>query len=191
MRTAGSILGIVLAAALGACAHHQAQNVGAQNPSQGGVTAQGTAATCPLAQLHGISATVADIHDGVAVTFTGPQDELDRLRNNVHAMGDANDKQGDAFAACPCGAERGGAAMAQGATPYKGGQTSMQAAPEKMVPADSKVDEIPTGAVLKLTAKNKGDVAKLRRDVRKDVQAVRTGCLMQGGQRGYENPNQP
>jgi hypothetical protein len=190
MRTAGSILGIVLAAALGACAHHNAQNAGAQNPSQGGTTAQGTAATCPLAQLHGINATVTDIHEGVAVTFTGPKDQLDQLRDNVKAMGDANDKQGDAFAACPCGVERGGAAEAQGAKPYQTGQTSMQGV-TRMVPADSKVDEIPTGAVLKLTAKNKGDVGKLRQDVRRDVQALRAGCLMQGGQGGYENPNQP
>lgn len=190
MKTAGPILAIALAAALGACAQHNAQSAVAPNPGRG-VTAQGAAGTCPLAQLHNLSATVEDTPDGVAITFTGPRDDRDQIRENVHAMEDANKKQGDAFASCPCGqAQSAGAAEAQGAQP--GGLTSVQAAPRAAVAADAAVDNISTGAVLKLTAKNKGEIGALRDQAREDVQALRTECLKEGGKRGgYESPGQP
>lgn len=183
MRTAGSILGIVLAAALGACAHHQAQTA-AQAPSQAQV-----AAACPIAQIPGVHASVADINKGVAITFTGPQNALDQLRDNVHKMADANDKQGDAFAVCPCASM-----TAQGAAEAMPGQAgAVQALPLKSIRANSSVRDIDTGAVLKLEAKNKGDVQALRDAVRQNVRGLREGCLSQQApteQQPYQQPGQ-
>jgi hypothetical protein len=177
MRTAGYLLGAVLAASLGACAHP-----GAKGPAVGAVPGAKTAAavTCPMARLAGVHATVADIHDGVAITFTGPAGTVDQLRGNVHAMADANDKQKDAFAACPC-AQRAvlGSAEAMPAGEKKTEKaTATHPSPRAVaVLANAKVDEIATGAVLKLTAKDKADVGALRTAVREDVHALRKSCL--------------
>ena len=174
MKTAGSIVAIALAAALAACGSKNAQNAPPQTAQ-----AQGTTSGCPMAQLQGVHASVADTNDGVAITFTAPQNELDQLRSNVNAMVDANDKQGDAFAACPCGSNEYGAAENQGTssgqTWSQSGQTSMQSAE---VPAKAKESDIPTGAVLTLNAKDKNQVQALRDDVRQDIHAMQHGgCL--------------
>jgi hypothetical protein len=115
---------------------------------------------------------VADIRDGVAITFTAPQGELDQLRNDVHAMADANDKQHDAFAPCPCSVPSMGAAERMPTTPVEA--AALQ--PQK-VKADAKVDEIATGAVLKLTAKDHKDIGALRAEVREDMLALKKNCL--------------
>ncbi len=182
MRTAGYFLGAVLAAAVGACAHHNVQGGGAQ-AAQG----PGAATACPLAQLQGVHATVADIRDGVAITFTGPAGALDQLRDNVHAMADANDKQGDAFSACPCAqrvplgsAESMPSSEAPTGTSNPGSQ-GMNVRPL----ANAKVDEIATGAVLKLTAKDTRDLNALRAAVRDDVRALKKNCMGRApGQQG-------
>jgi len=183
MRTAGSILGIALAAALGACAHHAppAATAAATPPTAAN-------AACPMA-FTGVHASVADINKGVAITFTGPQNALDQLRKNVHAMSDANDNQSDAFAVCPC------ASIApQGAAEAMPGQPgAVQALPLKSIRANSNVQEIDTGAVLKLEAKNKGDVQALRDAVRQNVKAMRKGCLSEQApteQQPYQQPGQ-
>lgn len=165
MRIAGSIIGIALAAALGACAHHNVQSAGAQAPQEG------AAASCALAQLKGVHASVADIHDGVAITFTGPESGLDQLRDNVKAMADANDKQGDAFAVCPCAQP-----TALGSAEPMPGEAAATTIPR----AESKVEETSTGAILKLTTKDNSQIAALRAMARKNVHAFKKACLGKG-----------
>jgi hypothetical protein len=48
-----------------------------------------------------------------------------------------------------------------------------------MVPSEAKVDEIPTGAVLKLSARDKGQTQALRQMVHANVRAFKSGCLGQ------------
>jgi hypothetical protein len=204
MRTAGSIFGVLLAASLGACAQHNAQNAGAQGPYQAQAPMQGqgqaqmpapAATTCPMAQLPGVRATVAEISDGVAITFTGPQSALDQLRPNVQAMADANDKQGDPFAACSCPQTLGGGS----AEPMPGDQNSPSGMPgpgsyggtgrpmnhgsamSQIPPSAAKVDQIPTGAVLELKSKDRTQIQALRTAVMQNVHALKQGCLGQSG----------
>jgi hypothetical protein len=174
MRTAGLILGVALAAAaVGACAQRNmqggaAQTGGAAEPTQG----------CPLAQLQGIHATVADIRDGVAITFTGPKGELDQLRDNVHAMAEANDKQGDAFAACPCGVSERAMGRAESMPADHGApETGARPSAAQKPLAQAKVDEIPTGAVLRLKAKDATEAGALRAATRENMRALRKNCL--------------
>jgi hypothetical protein len=175
MRAAGYFLGAVLAASLGACAHP-----GAQAPTAAPAAKAAAAPSCPLARLQGIHATVADIRDGVAITFTGPSGELDQLRANVHAMATANDKQKDAFAACPC-AERAALGSAEKMpASEKGTATERPSVRPVAVLATAKVDDTATGAILKLTAKDKADATALRNIVRGDVHTLRKSCLNQG-----------
>jgi len=166
MKNAGPLLGIVLVAALGACVH----TYGPSSASIGRST-RAIAPTCPLAQLHNLDGSVTNTPDGVAITFTGPHDDLDQIRSNVRAMVDANSRRGNPFAACPCGrAPSAGAAEAQG------GRTSMQPRPNRPIAADASVSEIPTGAVLRLTARNKGDIGFLRSEARENVNGILTTC---------------
>jgi hypothetical protein len=170
MRTAGYFLGAVLAAALGACARPSAQAPVAQAGK-----ATTAAVGCPLAQLPGIHATVTDIRDGVAITFTGPTGEVDQLRANVHAMKDASDKQKDAFAACPC-AQRAVLGAAE-RMPEKAAGEKVSGTPHATFAAIAKVDETTTGAILKLTAKDKADVHALRTAVREDMRELHKSCV--------------
>lgn len=159
MRIAGLIGSVVLTGALAACAHHP--QPGATAP-QGYAPSVGLSAGCPLAQLKDVHATVTDIDHGVAITFTGPKSDRDQLRDNVHAMADANDKQGSAFAACPCGQTNSATGV-------------MEAMPGPA--ADASVKEIMTGAILKLTAKNDSEVGALRAATRDNVKALDKSCL--------------
>jgi hypothetical protein len=170
MNTAGPILGIVLVAALGACVHTVTRvPVG---------TSARIAPTCPLAQLHNLDGSVTNTPEGVAITFTGPHDDLNQIRNNVRAMEDANRRRRDPFAACPCGrAPSAGAAEAQGANRERGGRASMQPPlPRGPIAADASVKEIPTGAVLTLTARNRGEIGALRSQARENVEGILTTC---------------
>jgi hypothetical protein len=159
MRIVGLIGSVVITAALVGCAEHN--KPGATAPI-GYAPSAGMAAACPLAQLQNLHATVTDIDHGVAITFTGPKSERNQLRDNVHAMADANDKQGNAFAACPCG-------QANKTT----GVTEAMPGPA----ADASVKDISTGAILKLTAKNDSEVDALRSATRDNVSALDKGCL--------------
>jgi acylphosphatase len=165
MKNAGPILGIVLVLAVGACVH-------TFEPSTASIgRSTRVAPTCPLAQLHNLDGSVTNTPDGVAITFTGPHDDLDQIRSNVRAMQAANNRMGDAFRACPCGrAPSAGAAEAQG------GRTAMQPTPRRPIAAVATVQEIPTGAVLRLTAKNRGEIGFLRSEARENVQGILTTC---------------
>jgi hypothetical protein len=178
MRLAGPTLGIVLAAALGACAHQTSAQGGAQAPEEGQASAA-SAAGCPLAQLQGVHAAVTDTPDGVAITFAAPKGEVDALRGNVHAMADTNDKRGDAFAACACAAPRGALGAAESMPEQGGGGAAAQAehATKERPLADAKVTETPTGAVLKLSAKEKSQVGALRSFTRENVRELRKNCF--------------
>jgi hypothetical protein len=161
MRIAGLIGSFAVAGALAACAHHETTGATAPQGYSPISALSGGAGSCPLARLEGVHATLSEMRNGVAITFTAPESELDRLRENVHAMADANDKQGNAFAECPCGA----AAPAIGA------------AEMQRVKADASVEETPGGVILKLTAKHPGDVHMLRSNIRSDVDALNYTCL--------------
>jgi hypothetical protein len=192
MRKAGTILGIALAAALGACMQHNAGTASGEAQTSG--LAQGG---CPMTQLRGVHATVADIKGGVAITFTGPEGEIDRLRDGVRTMAKSNDQQGDAFAVCPCSEMNTTTGQAEAmpresstsssGQPYSGGrgQTAMQGSNASnvigsMPLAKAKVDEIPTGAILLLTASDEAQASNLRSTVRQDVRAMKQGCMSHG-----------
>lgn len=182
MRIAALIGSVVLTGALAACAHHPSTSASAPQ----GYSPTGAAASCPLAQLRNVNATVTDIDKGSAITFTAPKSQVKQLRDNIHAMADAQDKMGDAFAYCPCseiGGVAAGAAEAQGQSM---GQTSGQAI--NKVAASSSVEEIPTGAILKLVAKNDHDVQTLRSQIRNDVDALNRSCLNIPSQNPYGAP---
>jgi len=161
MRVAGLIGSFALTGALVACAHHETTGATAPQGYSPVSAMRAAAASCPLAKLQGVHATLSDTRKGVAITFTAPASDVDKLRDNVHAMADANDKQGNAFASCPCGAP----------------VPALGAAEMQHVKADASVEEIPTGAVLRLTAKHAGDVHMLRSNIRSDVDALNYTCL--------------
>jgi acylphosphatase len=185
MKLNSSILALALGGLIAAaCSHDNAQNQPGATAAQPGseMSARGGATQCPLAQLRGVHASVANIDDGVAITFTGPQDELDQLRNNVHAMADANDKQGDAFASCPCAGSNTGGQVYGSAESMPNdqagasGSTSMQGS---AVPSDAKVEDITTGAILKLTSKDKSQTQALRDFAHREVRDLKQNCLNQ------------
>jgi hypothetical protein len=96
-------------------------------------------------------------------------------------MADANEKQHDAFASCPCAEPSAGAAERMPLTAVEQAATQ----PQK-VKANAKVDEIATGAVLKLTAKDHKDINALRAEVRGDMRALKKNCL--AGATGVTQP---
>jgi hypothetical protein len=184
---------MVLASAVGACSHQGAQNAAPSAVQQFYSAAPG----CPVNRFNGVSATVEDIHDGLAVSFTGPQTEVNTLRQNVYRMDEAASQGQDPFAACPCanGSAQYGSTEAmpmpttapaptltaggdRGGHQEFGGPPSVRKAPGAPVPADSSVVEIPAGAVLKLKAKQNGRVEELRRRVIAQVVALQDGCLV-------------
>jgi hypothetical protein len=177
MKTAGSILALALAAGIGACSHQKsAQNASAQLAQ----TQANSNSSCPIAQLPGVRASVADTRNGVAITFTAPQDEIDQLRRGVRAMADAADKQGNAFAACPCAFAETGAAetMPDGPNAQSQWNPTTSTPSLTMIRAKSKVENISSGAVLKLSASDKSQVPALRDEVHNEVLSLRSnGCL--------------
>jgi hypothetical protein len=48
--------------------------------------------------------------------------------------------------------------------------------PRTAIAADASVDDVATGAVLKLTAKDKGQIGALRHQIREDVRELLTWC---------------
>jgi hypothetical protein len=160
--------GMIVTAALVACGHN-AQNAEPQTATQSQYGAP--YGSCPMAQLRGVQVAVAEARDGVALAFTAPQEEIEVVRAAVRSMAEANDKQGDAFAPCPC------AMTAQyGATESMPG-SAMPARPMPMVPADARADDTPTGAVLQLTAKDKRQVETLRSVTAERARALLSACI--------------
>jgi hypothetical protein len=165
MKLTSSMIALALGAALAACSHEEPQQTG-----QMSAQAPTASAACPISQLRGVRASVTDIKDGVAITFTAPEDQLDALRKGVHAMADSNDNKGDAFAVCPCASTN-----LYGATETMPGSNMPYAQPR----ADSKVEDIPTGVVLKLSAKDKGQAMALRTAALHKVESFKSACLGQ------------
>jgi hypothetical protein len=203
---------------------------------------------CPVHGQSDVQATVSDMREGVAITFSAQQREVDGLRSTLHAMDEANSSRGDPFALCPCIYERGATASqpmssngaargstygsepmpsygtapgsSYGASPgatygaapgssygtapgpsgaapgpsYGGnpaygafggnkgepmmlpqGRSNMQ--PTGVVPADTSVEDTPTGGVLRLRAKDPAQVQALRDQVRENVMAMQRGCV--------------
>jgi len=188
MKTARSIVVVALSAALAACAHE-----GAKGSPQ---TQASASSSCPLARLAGVDATVADIHDGVAVTFTGPESIASPLRANVRAMADAQSSAGDAFAICPCASsfseQYGGSTEPMpgtgetglthenqsGSGPNGPPQSSgSYAVGQPAIAATASVEDTATGAVLMLKATDSGQTQALRDRVRLDVRGLETTCV--------------
>lgn len=165
MRRTSSIVAAIAAALLAAACAKQGGGAAAQ-PAQAG----GYGATCPMAQLRGVHASVTDIDNGAAVTFTGNANDESAIRSEVKKMVGDNDKSGNAFASCACATKEAGEGRAsmqpQGAVPL----------PE-VIRADAIKKTVTNGAKLELTAKHRGDVTALRDQVRRDVQALESYCL--------------
>jgi hypothetical protein len=205
MKTAGSILGILLVAALGACAHESGP--GANSPDTAGASAgqyesrgQAGAPSCPLAQLETVDAAVTDIRDGVAIAFSSSPEEAASLRQNVRALADANDKRGNAFIACPCGVSRRALGAAESmasdhpSDPSEmfGGPAETGGRPIGEAPsADAKVEDSATGAVLELKAKDNSQVDSLRAFARAHVRAMKRTCMTGGIHVPGETSNVP
>jgi len=173
MKNTGSVLALVFGSGLLACSHQNTQTVGAQSAQ----VQSFDKASCAISQLPGARATVADTDDGVAITFTGRQRDVDVVRRDVQAMSDANDKQGSPFAMCPCQTNEPmpGGPMASAGTP------SMQMGTPawvRTVPASTRVEETSTGAVLTLRARDASQMQALRDSVRSQIRSMEeNGCL--------------
>jgi hypothetical protein len=203
MRTAGRIIGFWLVVSVAGCAGEQAQ--GPQALSAAPPTIASTSSqSCPLASLHGVDEIVADMNDGVAITFAAPATDVDRLRQAVRAMADASDRVGDAFVACACPAGYGGG-MAERMPPSSpapdprsigdstAGGTYGPAAPAEQeatptappaqpgpVPlprSTAAVAQTQTGAVLELRPTDPTQLLALRVAVKEHIHALRRGCL--------------
>jgi len=171
MKRYRSILGIGLVAALAACSHEG-------NPSA--YPTEGQSYGCPLAQLQSVSATVADIPDGVAITFYAPSGEIMQLRQIAQRMGDDGNRQNNAFAACPCGIGNRAIGNAERMAPdVSSGAVDDFAPPSESPPADARVYSTDTGALLELKARDRAQVDALRSATRTHVRWVRRECLGQ------------
>jgi hypothetical protein len=184
-------LGAILAVALGACTHNETASV--QTPGQ--TRALAKAIGCPMAQLSDVHAVVTDIDDGAAVTFVAPQEERDQLRKDVQAMNEANDKQGNAFLACTCSVNATGSAEAMPGEPGETRErapsrsvTNTPSAAATMPAASASVHDTETGAVLKLTAKEKAQVAELRTATRQYTRAMKNCTQPAQGQGAPSTP---
>src|SRR5580704_13778545 len=159
-------LGVVIAAL--------ASQVGAcMNSSKQAKTTSPTAvASCPLADVPGVRALVQDTQDGVQIVFAGPEGQIDRVRQNVRAMVVTNNNQGDPFAPCTCAMQSPGAAETM---PSTAPLSTLQAA--HIIPLSSaEFEQTPTGAILKLSPKDKDQAQSLRVRTREEVGALRN-CL--------------
>jgi hypothetical protein len=205
MKTLGSLVAVTACAALLGCSH-EAQMSSVSEPYT--AQSESVGSGCPVHGQSDVQATVSDMQDGVAITFSGQQRELDSLRATLRAMDEANASRGDAFASCPCIYERGAAASqpmsgygsnpspsyggspssSYGGNPSYGayggsgepmtgskGESMMQ--PMAAVPAETSIEDTPTGGVLKLRAKDPSQVQALRDQVRQNVMAMQRGCV--------------
>ena len=171
MKRYRSILGIALAAVLAACSHEG-------NP--GAYPTEGQSYGCPLARLQGVTATVADIPDGVAVTFYAPSDEVVQLRQIAYRMADDGNRQNNAFAACPCGIGNRAIGNAERMAPdMTSGAADDFAVPSESPPADARVYWTTTGAMLELKARDQAQIDALRSATRTHVRWLRRECLGQ------------
>jgi hypothetical protein len=228
MKTLGSLVVATACATLLGCSH-ESQTGSVSEPYT--AQSQSVSTGCPVHGQSDVQATVSDMQDGVAITFSGQQRELDSLRATLRAMDEANASRGDAFASCPCIYERGAAASqpgssygsspqsgygstpqssygggpsssygggpsssyggnpaygayggsqepmtgTQGQRPGSQGQSMMQ--PVAAVPAETSIEDTPTGGVLKLRAKDPSQLQALRDQVRQNVMAMQRGCV--------------
>ena len=168
MRITGSVLGVLLATSLGACMNSSKQQAKTTPPANSAV------ASCPLAQVPGVRAMVQDTPDGVQIVVAGPEGQIDRIRENVRAMATTNNNQGDPFAPCACALQSAGAAETMPSTQQS---NALQAA--RLIPlSNAEAEQTPTGAVLKLTPKDKNQVEWLRTRTREEVSSLRN-CLFE------------
>ncbi len=169
MRIKLSVLGVslaALAAVTGACANSSKQQAKTTPPANSAV------ANCPLAQIPGVRAIVRDVPGGVELVVAGPDGQIDKIRENVHAMATTNNNMGDPFAPCSCALTPEGATEAM---PSSGASSQLQAA--RLIPlSNAAVDQTPNGAVLRLTAKDPAQADPLRVRTREELTALRK-CL--------------
>jgi hypothetical protein len=180
MSTVVTIFGAALAPALVACAHSVEQPM----------TAQARLNACPLAHLSGVKAAVTDTPDGATILFTAQPNEQDQLTASVQAMADANRKQGNPFAACPCATPGPGVALMQAQAMPGGGCSACAPEPTPMPPASAKVVTTPAGTELQLkledevsptreieSSTSSDRLAKIRMAARQHVAYLSAACL--------------
>jgi hypothetical protein len=177
MRISRSIVGMgiaALAVQLGACANTSKTQAKTTPPQNTAV------ANCPLAMVPGVRTMVQDIPEGVQIVAVGPEGQVDTIRQNVRAMATTNNNQGDPFAPCSCALEAPGATESMpSSTPY----ATLQAA--RLIPLSSAtVEQIPSGGILKLSAKDPNQVSALRTRTREEVSALRN-CLYNAEQKQH------
>lgn len=147
---------------------------------------------CPLAQPVAVDASVTDVDNGVAISFSGPVTAVDLIRANVHTMKYANGSQGNPFSVCPCANDApqyglpgplvgstgsAGQVASESGGPRDGtGGDGRTAPPAGAVSADASMDETPLGARLVLKPKDPTQLQALRDAVRAHVGAMQTSC---------------
>jgi hypothetical protein len=129
---------------------------------------------CALAQLYGVDATVAEIRGGVAIRFTAPAEEREKLREILRDMAQPREEGNDIFAGCTCATIQWGR-LAGGPS---GGEpaSEMNASKQKrrvVLQAVPREDDTPNGAVLRLRAETDEDAAVLAAAVREKVESMR------------------
>jgi hypothetical protein len=165
MKIRGSLYSVGIAA-LGAASLFACMNKSSQSKTPAAV------ASCPLAEVPGVRTLVENTSDGVAIVVAGPDGQVDRIRQNVRAMATTNNNQGDPFAPCYCAMQPPPGA-AEAMAPQA--MTPLQAA--RIIPlSDAQMEQTPTGAILRLTPKDKNQADMLRARTREEVTALRS-CL--------------
>lgn len=114
-----------------------------------GMMGKGMMAMCPMA-VEGATVEVEDVEGGVALKFATSAGDVKELRSRVHRIGEKH------AAKMESGMHGGKGAMMHGG---KGDSTSM-------VPHESKVEDVETGARMHLTPKDPAQLGDLREHAR-------------------------
>lgn len=187
MASSHPLFGLAFAAAVAGCSHANVDPA----PRPAAATASPASASdpqvgygCPTA-LPGAAASVTDIDNGVAVTFTGPANEEPALRSRAHWLTDQHAlamQRGTGTGSygmpmmqgCPC---MGGMGCGMMHGPWMQGGPGMMGMPSVL--SDVAITDVPGGARVTLTARNAADIPALRSDVRARVAQMQSGiCPM-------------
>jgi hypothetical protein len=176
--------------------HYNTQAMYAPSPGQTAFSAPASSGvTCSLAKLRAVDVRVADIHDGIAITFSGSPSEVYQLREDVRALAEANDKYENAFAACPCEVRDHSVGVTEkmansGTDETLGGPTdgdwrraedTNRRRARELPRAEATTRDTTTGAVLDLKATHPSQVEPLREAIRARVGELEENCLNNGG----------
>jgi len=196
MKTAGALFGLLLGGVLVACTHDDTQAMYAPSAGQTALGGPASGVTCSLAKLRAVDVRVADIHDGIAITFSGSPSEAYQLREDVRALAAANDKYENAFAACPCEVRDRAVGVTEKMAnsgmeeetlggPTESGSYRAEAKNRRrareLPRAEAATRDTTMGAVLELKATHPSQVEPLREAIRARVGELEENCLNNGG----------